>query len=107
MLVSTEMTISPRFFSGKRKFVFMAVVLTNFVVWLDTAKFGVLNPFWAKELNLSPSQISSVAASYLLGYFPLLLVAGVLADRLGARRILLICLAGVTVLSASMAAVHS
>lgn len=93
--------------SGKRGLVFIAILLTNFTVWLDTAKFGVLAPFWAADLKLTPSQISGAAASYLLGYFPLLLVAGILADRLGARRMLLICVAGVTVLSASMAFVHT
>jgi len=96
-----------RVLSGKRGLVFIAVLLTNFTVWLDTAKFGVLAPFWAAELHLTPSQISGAAASYLLGYFPLLLVAGVLSDRLGARRMLLICISGVTVLSASMAFVHT
>jgi len=106
-MASVGISSTPRFFVGKRRLVFSAIILTNFVVWLDTAKFGVLNPFWSKDLNLEPSQISSVAASYLLGYFPMLFLAGILADRFGARRMLLTCVSGVTVLSASMAAVHT
>jgi MFS family permease len=89
--------------STKRYIVFGAILLVNFVVWLDSAKTGALVPYWAKSLNLAPPQISSVLASYLLGYFPMLFLAGILSDRIGAKRLLLICIAGVAVLSASMA----
>lgn len=91
------------FLAGRRKLVFIAILLVNFTVWLDSAKFGILAPFWAKDLHLSPSQISGATASYLLGYFPVLFVAGVLADRIGAKRMLVICMSGVIVMSASMA----
>jgi sugar phosphate permease len=92
---------------GKRRWVFYAVLYTNFVVWLDTAKFSVLTPFWAADLGADASNIASISASYLLGYFPMLFLAGVLADRLGPRLMLLICLSGVTVLGGSMAFVHT
>ncbi|MHB1592930.1 MAG: MFS transporter [Streptosporangiaceae bacterium] len=91
------------FFAGRRRLVFIAILLTNFTVWLDVAKFGLLAPFWSKDLHLTPPQISGAVASYLLGYFPMLFLAGILADRLGAKRMLLICMSGVTVMSASMA----
>lgn len=91
----------------ERLIVFLAVTLTNVVVWLDVAKFGVLTPFWAKDLHLTTVQISSVTAAYLLGYFPLLFLAGILADRIGAKRLLLVCIGGVTVVSGSMAFVHT
>ena len=87
--------------SGKRGLLFFIILVVNFVVWLDVAKFGLLNPFWSAELNLNPEQIAQASASYLLGYFPMLLIAGVLADRFGAKRMLVICVAGVTVMSAS------
>jgi MFS family permease len=83
------------------------ILFVNFVVWLDSAKFSLLNPFWSADLHLTPVQISSVTASYLLGYFPLLLLAGILADRIGAKQMLIICIVGVTVLSATMAFVHT
>lgn len=91
------------FLAGRRRIVFIAILLVNFTVWLDVAKFGLLAPFWSKDLHLTPAQISGAAASYLLGYFPMLFLAGVLADRLGAKRLLLICISGVIVMSASMA----
>lgn len=93
--------------TGKRRWVFFAVLYTNFVVWLDTAKFSVLTPFWAADLHADAGQIASISAAYLLGYFPMLFLAGVLADRLGPRLMLLICLSGVTVLGGSMALVHT
>ncbi|MFC4943108.1 MFS transporter [Pseudonocardia sp. GCM10023141] len=95
-----------RLLAGKRGLMFVSILFLSFVVWLDSAKFSLLNPFWSAELHLAPAQISSVTASYLLGYFPLLLLAGVLADRIGAKQMLIICILGVTVLSATMAFVH-
>jgi len=92
---------------GKRRWVFYAVLYTNFVVWLDTAKFSILTPFWAADLGADAGQIAAISAAYLLGYFPMLFLAGVLADRLGPRLMLLICLSGVTVLGGSMAFVHT
>ncbi|QRP46414.1 MFS transporter [Amycolatopsis sp. FDAARGOS 1241] len=96
-----------KLFTGRRGLMLASILIVNFVVWLDSAKFSLLNPFWSTDLHLSPSQISSVTASYLLGYFPLLLLAGILADRLGAKQMLIICISGVTVLSATMAFVHT
>jgi MFS family permease len=93
--------------STKRFVVFGAILLVNFVVWLDSAKTGALVPFWAASLHLTPPQISSILASYLLGYFPMLFLAGIVADRIGAKLLLLICIGGVIVLSASMAFVTS
>lgn len=102
-------TITPHlpFLAGRRRLVFIAILLVNFTVWLDVAKFGLLAPFWSKDLHLAPAQISGASASYLLGYFPVLFVAGVLADRVGAKRMLVICISGVIVMSASMAYVTS
>jgi sugar phosphate permease len=86
---------------GKRHTVFLAVFLTNFIVWLDEAIFGTLTPYWGEEFGLSSTQIASVSSAYLLGYFPMLFIAGILADRIGAKKLLITCLIGCTVLSAS------
>lgn len=68
--------------------------------------FGALTPYWAKDLNLTPGQIGTGSAAYLLGYFPMLFVAGILSDRFGAKRMLMICLLGCSALSAGMLLVH-
>ncbi|MFC5948013.1 MFS transporter [Pseudonocardia lutea] len=103
----TAATAPMRLFAGRRGLMLASILLLNFVVWLDSAKFSLLNPFWSADLHLSPAQISGATASYLLGYFPLLLLAGIMADRVGAKLMLVICIVGVTVLSATMAFVHT
>jgi MFS family permease len=91
---------------GKRHTVFAIICLVNLTVWMDEGIFGALTPYWAKDFHLTPTQIGTGSAAYLLGYFPLLFVAGVLADRFGAKRMLLFCVIGCSVLSAAMLLVH-
>lgn len=92
---------------GKRHSVFLVLVLTNFIIWLDDAIFGTLTPYWGAEFKLSATQIASVSSAYLLGYFPLLFIAGILADKVGAKKLLVLCLVGCTILSASTLFVES
>lgn len=88
--------------TNKRRLVLITVVLTNFVVWMDSGKFGILTPFWSADLGFDTSQIGSISSAYLLGYFPMLFLAGILADRIGPKILLLVCLAGVTLMGISM-----
>jgi MFS family permease len=92
---------------GRRYTVFVILALVNLAVWLDEGVFGALTPYWSKALHLTPTQIGTGSAAYLLGYFPLLLLAGVLSDRFGAKRMLLICVAGTALMSAGMLLVNS
>ncbi|WP_223593824.1 MFS transporter [Neobacillus bataviensis] len=92
----------------KKRFIVLAIVFAiNFVVWMDESVFAILTPLWSGSLKLTPEQIGSASAAYLLGYFPVLFIAGILSDRIGAKKMLVLCLVGVTVLSASMAFVDS
>lgn len=88
--------------TNKRRLVLITVVLVNFIVWMDSGKFGILTPFWSEDLGFDTAQIGSISSAYLLGYFPMLFIAGFLADRIGPKPLLLICLAGVTALGISM-----
>jgi MFS family permease len=72
------------------------------MVWLDEIVFATLTPFWSEAFNLSSVEIATIASAYLLGYFPLLLVSGILSDILGPRKMLLIAVAGCGVLSAAI-----
>lgn len=96
-----------KLFSGKRGLLFATILVVNFVVWFDSVKFGLLNPYWAAELRLGPEEIGLVSSAHLLGYFPVLLIAGFLSDRFGAKKMLIICLTGVTVLSISTGLVQN
>ena len=93
--------------TNKRRLVLFTVVFTNFVVWMDIGKFGLLTPFWSADLRLDTEQIGSISSAYLLGYFPMLFIAGVLADRFGPKPTLVACISGVTVLGGSMVFVTS
>jgi sugar phosphate permease len=88
--------------TNKRRLVLFTVVFVNFVVWADSGKFGILTPFWSADLGFDPSQIGTISSAYLLGYFPMLFLAGVLADRFGPKPLLVICLVGVTIMGISM-----
>lgn len=92
---------------GRRHTVFVILALINLTIWLDSGIFGALTPYWAKTLNLTPVEIGTGSAAYLLGYFPFLLLAGVLADRFGAKWLLLLCLAGTAFCSLLMLFVDS
>lgn len=91
---------------GRRHTVFAIVFFVNFSIWLDEAVLAALTPYWSAALHLTPVQVGTGSASYLLGYFPMLLVAGILSDRFGARLMLLICVFGCAILSAAMLWVH-
>jgi MFS family permease len=93
--------------AGKRRWVLITVLWANLGVWLDSAKTSLLTPYWAGELGLDAEQIASVSSAYLLGYFPTLFIAGFLADRIGPKKMLIICLSGVTVMGFTMAAVQT
>jgi sugar phosphate permease len=88
--------------TNKRRLVLITVIFTNFVVWMDSGKFGLLTPFWSADLGFDTEQIGAISSAYLLGYFPMLFIAGVLADRFGPKPLLITCVAGVTVLGISM-----
>lgn len=73
----------------KKRFTVLAIVFViNFVVWMDESVFAILTPLWSGSLKLTPEQIGSASAAYLLGYFPVLFIAGILSDRIGAKKML-------------------
>ncbi len=93
--------------SGKsqRYKVFAVVALVNLTIWLDEGVFGALTPHWARDLHLSVDQIGTASAAYLLTTFVMLFVGGVISDLIGARKVLLVVVAGCALLSAAMLAV--
>jgi MFS family permease len=76
--------------TNKRMYVFIATCLAQFMVWSDEIAFINLVPFWAAEYSFNTIQIAAIQSAYLLGYFPMLLFGGVIADFIGAKKCLLI-----------------
>jgi sugar phosphate permease len=72
------------------------------MVWFDENTFSATTPFWSVTYNLDTAQIANVASAYLLGYFPMLFVAGMISDRIGARMTLLISVLACGILSLCM-----
>ena len=90
--------------TNKRQYAFICCCLVQIMVWSDEFTFATLTPYWSAHFSFDPVQIASISSAYLLGYFPMLLVGGVLADIIGARKNLLIAVAGCGILSLCMLA---
>jgi sugar phosphate permease len=76
--------------TNKRNIIFVLVTLSYFMVWFDENTFAATTPFWSETFNLTTAQIANISSAYLLGYFPMLFVAGMISDKIGARVTLLI-----------------
>ena len=87
---------------GKRHLLFASIVVINFTIWLDEGIFGALTPFWSADLKLTAAQIGTGSAAYLLTYFLMLFISGLLCDRFGARPLLATAIIGCSALSAAM-----
>jgi len=87
--------------------VFAVVALVNLTVWLDEGVFGALTPYWSKDLHLTVDQIGTASGAYLLTTFIMLFVGGVVSDLIGARRVLIVVVAGCAALSAAMLFVNN
>src|SRR3954470_1526927 len=69
-----------------------AIVLATLVVGLDTTVLSVALPTLATDLNASTAQLQWFIDSYNLVLAATLLPAGLLGDRFGRRRLLLVAL---------------
>lgn len=90
--------------SERRWWALGALTVAVLVVGIDTTVVVTALPTLAEELNASTSQLQWVMNAYTLALAGLILPAGVLGDRLGRRRLLLVGLAvfGVGSLAASL-----
>lgn len=74
----------------RRWFALAAIVLGILVIGLDVTILNVALPTLATDLNASNSQLQWIVDAYIVTLAALLLPAGLLGDRLGRRRMLLI-----------------
>jgi sugar phosphate permease len=66
--------------------------LVYIVAFLDRANFSVAAPFIARELNLSASQVGLAMSAFIIGYGGFQVIGGIMADRIGSRKTMLIAL---------------
>jgi len=85
---------------SRYRFVVLGVVWTSYlIVYLSRLSIGPLSPFLKDAFDLSNAQIGSLMSATAVTYAPAMIVAGLLVDRVGVRRILVVgaALAGICV----------
>ena len=74
------------------------VLMTCYLVaWLDRMAINMAVPFMAKDLAVGPDKIGWILSAFFAGYALFQIPGGLLADRLGPRKVILIALAWWTV----------
>jgi sugar phosphate permease len=71
------------------RFVVLGVVWTSYlIVYLSRLSVGPLAPFLKDAFNLSNAEVGSLMSATAITYAPSMIVAGLLVDRFGVKRIL-------------------
>jgi MFS transporter, DHA2 family, multidrug resistance protein len=78
--------------SSRRWWALMAMVPASLVVGIDSTVLGLALPTLATSLRASTSQLQWFVSAYMLVFAAVMVPAGLLADRYGRRRLLLIAL---------------
>jgi MFS family permease len=71
--------------SNKRWLIPVMLLIMNTVNYLDRVNISVAGPDVAREFHLGPTAMGVVFSCFFYSYLPLLVLMGVLVDRLGAR----------------------
>jgi MFS family permease len=64
------------------------LALSFFINYVDRGNLSTAAPLLKEELGLSATELGSLLTAFFLGYMPMQIVAGWLADRFGAGRVL-------------------
>ena len=78
--------------SPRRWWALMAMVPASLVVGIDSTVLGLALPTLATSLHASTSQLQWFVSAYMLVFAAVMVPAGLLADRYGRKRLLLIAL---------------
>lgn len=71
--------------SNRRWLIPFMLLVMNTVNYLDRVNISVAGPYIAREFGLGPAAMGVVFSCFFYSYVPLLVVMGVLVDRLGTR----------------------
>lgn len=78
----------------------LALLLCYLVAWLDRMAINMTIPFIREELHVGPERIGWILSAFFLGYSLFQIPGGMLADRIGPRKVLLVALAWWSVFTA-------
>src|SRR5437762_3387915 len=67
----------------------LTLVFCFLVAWLDRMAVNMAIPFMQQEMSLDSTQVGWVMSAFFLGYALSQVPGGLLADRLGPRRVIL------------------
>jgi len=71
----------------------LAVLLCYLVAWLDRMAINMTLPLISKELEVGPKEMGWILSAFFLGYALFQIPGGMLADRIGPRKVILVALA--------------
>ena len=71
----------------------LAVLLCYLVAWLDRMAINMTIPYIRTELQVGPERIGWILSAFFLGYALFQIPGGMLADRIGPRKVILAALA--------------
>ncbi|MBI4669075.1 MAG: MFS transporter [Elusimicrobia bacterium] len=71
----------------------MVLIFCYLVAWLDRMAINMTIPFIARDLNIGPEKIGWILSAFFLGYSIFQIPGGMLADRIGSRKVILTALA--------------
>ncbi|WEG12827.1 MFS transporter [Pullulanibacillus sp. KACC 23026] len=77
---------------NKKWIMLLLIWLMMFVAYLDRINISVAGPTIQKELHISPAGFGVVLSAFTFGYAILQIPGGILADKFGAKRLLVIAL---------------
>ena len=76
-------------FQWKARHTVLALLFTTWIVsYIDRMVMAVSIPYIAKDFHLSPVEMGVVMSAFFLGYAACQIPGGILADKLGARKIM-------------------
>lgn len=77
------------------------------MIYMDKNMIGTAVLPIAKEFNLNPSQTGLIMSCFFLGYSIMLIPGGMLADKIGAKKVLMLSLASISLFSFTFGSVSS
>src|SRR6218665_246293 len=79
-------------FLKTRHTVGLTLLFCYLVAWLDRMAINMTLPFMAQEFGLGPEKLGWVLSAFFLGYSMSQVPGGMMADRVGPRRVILVAL---------------
>ena len=78
----------------------LVLIFCYLVAWLDRMAINMTIPFIAKDLNIGPDKMGWILSAFFLGYALFQIPGGLLADKFGPRKVIMVALSWWSVFTA-------